>query len=367
MLRFTEIKTGIGRQEMQEPSKHDIDAVAYFIEAVRELKDSPFFSEEYGRLRISIRTGKRKNKLTGLFPDQHIQRSMILPFRLVWQQNEICHYLRVVNILKRYIPEFRNILDRVVFNVEKKNVMQIQMPELNHEPLPLKDIIDIWFNTRYLHVGSSAQCGRFNREYFDRLNKQFGPLSFECDFLVAVKEVGVLFFNILSFAEIFMQICFEHGWKPSFVFDFADQPKNENIERWSPGFTLKGKTTPSKKVWRLRRRQDYRALSSFLDLTRITNTKIAKIVHECASFNEFIDRCDIVVKKTNRIKSGNNSYTSSYACMDNHSTAIKNRRCRTGFVAKQKDGTIVCSTTCIPVLREQYIEFRNAFSRRPFK
>jgi len=98
------------------PSQPEIDAVAYFVEAVRELRSSPFFVEEYRSLSITMTAGEPKENIQGVFPDRNIVRSTLVPFRRVWQQSEPCYHVKVSNILKRYVPKFRAFLNSLAFD-----------------------------------------------------------------------------------------------------------------------------------------------------------------------------------------------------------------------------------------------------------
>jgi len=347
---------------IEHPTQSEINAIAHFVEAVRELRHSPFFIEEHRSLRIEMRKGKIK----GVFPDPNIQSRILIPFRRVWQQREVCYYQKVINILKKYIPAIRGVFDVLAPDARRTSIMQIQMPNSTNTPLLPSDIIDIWLNTHYMHVGKAPNCGRFTREYFDLLNNQIGPVFFEFYFLSAVQEFSCWFFNIQTYAESFLTTLTEYGLKPSFLFGSAEQDKN--IERWTPGFTPKRKTTPTKKVWRLRRRNHYDGFNNFLDLIGVSNTATANHLHTCDSFDKFVEHCDVVLKNTNEIGlTEQTNYTRIQGCFDNHPTVMQNLRCRKGVIAKQKNGTLVWSEEYVPVLRDQYIEFRNAFNAKPFK
>ncbi len=199
----------------ESPTQEEIDKVAHFVEAIRELRRSPFFIEEYKNLSISAHQVKpKKEDIKGHFPDHNIVEAAIIPFRRVWQKTEPCYYMTITNIIKKYVPEFRNILDSMLPH-ENKLTIEL-MPffrDINLSPL---DAIDIWFNTKYLHVGKSSRKGRFNRKDFERNNNQIGSVLFEFFFLMAMYEVGICFFNILQFGEHFLKHFAKDGLVPSF-------------------------------------------------------------------------------------------------------------------------------------------------------
>ena len=62
---------------------------------------------------------------------------------------------------------------------------------------------------------------------------------------------------------------------------------------------------------------------------------------------------------------GCNWYTAK-KYIDNYPTVVKNRRSRRGFVGKRRDGALVWGEDYVPVLRDQYVEFRQALMREPF-
>ena len=137
-----------------KPTQPEVDAVAHFVEAARELQQSPFFMEEYRSLNISMCEGDPKEKIQGEFPDPSILRAVLVPFRRVWHKSEPCHYAKVTRILKRHIPEFRWFLDSVAFDGARPAIRHF--PWFKDCPLSATEIIDLWLNTRYHHVGRSS-------------------------------------------------------------------------------------------------------------------------------------------------------------------------------------------------------------------
>lgn len=345
------------------PSQKELDAVGHFVEAVRELRRSPFFVEEYSSLRISMREGDPKENIKGHFPDPNILQGMLVPFRRVWQQNEPCHHMKVAKILKKHVPDFRCFLDSVVFNDERTVVRN--MPWFRDVVLSLTDVINVWLNTRYLHIGKSSRHGRFTREDFDNLNSQIGPVLFEFYFLSAVHEAGISFFNILQCAESFFRGFTKQGLTPSFP--IRSVYEDGNVERKTIGYTP-DEDTPSKRVWRLRRRRHYDGFNHFLDLIGCTDASVASLLTLSDSFDNFVKRSGIVLERTDDLRSlDKEDFTHFEGCIDNYPTVLRNRRCRRGFVVKRRDGTLVWEEEYVPVLRDQYTEFREAFSKEQFR
>lgn len=148
----------------ETPSQSDIDAIAYFVEGARELRTSPFFIEEYMSLGISMREGDPMEKVEGRFPDPNVLQSVLVPFRRIWHQSEPCYHARVVNVLKKHMVDCQALLASFRFRNEKS--VAKQMPFLRNIDLSPTDVIDLWLNTRYHHVGKSSRNGRFTREDF---------------------------------------------------------------------------------------------------------------------------------------------------------------------------------------------------------
>ena len=193
------------------PEQRKIDAVAHFVEAVRELQLSPFFVEEFQSLSISMKDGDPKENIKAKFPDPNILKGMLVPFRRAWNQNEPCHHAEVINILKQYNPKLRGLLDS--FSINGSRAVMQHYPWFKDQPLSLSDVINIWINTKYHHVGKSQRYGKFTRKDFDRFSTNIGPILFEFCFLSALQEVGCALFNIQIYAEAFLQQFAEKGLK----------------------------------------------------------------------------------------------------------------------------------------------------------
>jgi len=348
---------------VETPKQAELDAVAHFVEATSELRSSPFFVEEYRSLSISMREGDPKDKIQGQFPDPNVIRSVLVPFRRLWHQNEPCQYAKVAKILKRYVPEFRGFLDSLALDGDRSVLRQ--MPWFKDITLSLTDVIDVWLNTRYHHVGKSPRRGRFTRADFDQLNDGIGPVLFEFYFLSAVHEAGIAFFNTLQCAESFLRGFAKRGLTPSFALE--PHPAEVNVQRRTPGFTPAA-DTPEQRVWRLRRRRHYDGLNYFLSVTQMPDVSVARFLNECSSFDEFVDRSGTTMEKVEDIGAIDKEDCTHFGgCIDNHPTAMRNRRSRRGFVARRRDGALLWGEEYLPVLRDQYIEFRAAFLKEPFQ
>lgn len=347
-----------------KPSQQEIDAVAHFVEAVRELRRSPFFIEEYRNLSISMSEGDSEEKIKGHFPDPNILCAMLVPFRRLWQQNESCYYLKVANIIKKYIPNFRGFIDSVLPNKKQSIFLPHSLLKDKDINLPLSDIIDIWLNTRYMHTGRGSRRGKFNRSDFERFNTEIGPVLFEFCFLAAVQDVGICFFNMQQCAESFLRGFSMQGLSPTF--DICMDIEDGNVNRTTPGFTPKP-DTPAQRVWRLRRRRRYDGLNKFLSLIQYTNSQIACLLNNCEKFDDFAVGANVSLEQTDDLNSlDKDNITHFSGCMDNPLATVRDQRLRKGFVVKRRDGKLICSEDYVPVLRDQYLEFRNVFRQEMF-
>jgi len=300
--------------------------------------------------------------MKGRFPDPNIVRAMLVPFRRVWQQREPCQYLKVANILKKYVPELRGFIDSVLLDREGPPVTR--PPWCKDMNLSLTDVVDLWLNTRYLHVGKTARQGRFTRQDFERDRSQIGPVPFEFYFLSAVHEAGICFFNILQCAQSFLRDSAQHDLVPSFAFE--PDAAQEYVERTTPDFTPE-EDSPRQRVWRLRRRRHYDGLNGFLDLVACPDERAAQLISQCQCFDEFVIEFNVDLEHAAHFNDLNqDDFTHFRPCIDNYPATVKNRRSRRGFVWKRRNGTLVWGEDYVPVLRDQYIEFRQALMQEPF-
>jgi hypothetical protein len=352
------------RTMSEHPTQEEIDAVAYFVEAVRELRSSPFFIEEYTNLAHSISTDDPKGH--GQFQDTNIVKAVIVPFRRVWQQNEPCQYRKIMNILKKHVPKFQGFLDFILPD-DNGSIGSIikAMPCFQNIDLSLTDVINIWLNTRYLHIGKSVRKGKFTRKDFERFNSQIGPVLFEFYFLTSIHEMGICFLNILQCAESFLHGLAQQGLVPSFP--FQANTVAGNVERRTPGFTPEP-DSPEQRVWRLRRRNHYSGISKFLNLVGCSDQLVATLIRECSSFDDFVLRLNVHLEHASDLTAlSHEDIIHREGCGDNYRTVIKNGKSRRGFVITRRNGTLVWGGDYIPILRDQYVEFREAMMAEHFK
>lgn len=344
------------------PSQEEIDAVAHFVEAARELKDSPFFKQEYGSLSLSIREGAAREEIEGNFPDQQIIQGAVVPFRRVWHQGEVCYHARVVNILRRYVPFYRSFLTPILFTDERSMAGSFEWTR--DCGLTPTEVIDLWLNTRYHHVGR-GRPSLPSRDDFDRFNQSLGPVLFEFYFLQSLFEFGISLFNVLQCAEGFIRTAEEEGLNPSFQPVTTRDPR---IRRGTPGYTPPTESAHHR-VWRLRRRNDYRGISYLMDISNLTDEVVAGLLVNCDSFDQFASEAGLSLEHTDDFEAARDieNFNAMGGAIDNHFAAVRNGKCRRGFVGRRRDSTLVWGEDFVPIVTDQYAAFRAAHLREPFE
>lgn len=338
------------------PTQEQVDAIVHFVEAVRELKQSPFYIEEYSSLKLSMKEGATKDEVHAHLPDPSVMRGVIVPFRRVWQQNEPCHFTRVSNILKKHIPFFRVFIDPLAMDKTQDAVNLF--PSWKNDELSYQDLIDVWLNTRFLHVGSSNKSGKFDRSDFEQLEGQIGTVLFEYYFALAIWEFGIYFFNILPFAEGFISDVAQRGLRPSF--SMASAKLEESVRRATPGFTPEHET-PAHRVWCLRRRRVYAAFNDFLRFADHSDQRAAELIGECDSFDQFSVQSGIKLSFQTEFEIPEGHQFSAFCgVIDEHMTAVRNQRRRRGFIGRNGDYSLVLGADALSIISEQYSYFRSA-------
>lgn len=344
------------------PTQEEIDAIAHFIEAIRQLKKSPFFLQEYRSLSISIGEGQPMEEMRGHFPDPEIVRAALVPFRRVWLQSEPCNHARVANLLMRYVEAYRDFLGSLLFRDKTSTCGQFGwFKDCGFSP---SEVIDLWLNTRYHHVGASRRTGSYTRTDFDDLERKLGPVLNEFYFLHSVQEVGVSLFNTLGCAERFLEIQALQGQKPSFTYPAREDSR---IERSTPGFTP-AENSAEQKVWRLRRRREFDGVNRLFEIAALSDGAVANFLFTAEELDalivasgmriEHVEDFEAVFRRENIGTGG--------GAIDSHLFATRNRKCRRGFVGKRDDGSLIWSEDFLPIVRDQYLEFRQAFFGEPF-
>lgn len=161
---------------MDAPSTEELDGVALYIITARELKSCRFFVEEHHQLSISFRHGDPPEAVQGRFPDPDTVSAALIPFRKLWMKGEPCFYRHVANTIKMHCEDLRWLVD---FSFCLNSDAPRMVPFLRDVELSTEDVVDMWLNTRYMHVGKARRKGRFSREDFARWERDIGPTLFE--------------------------------------------------------------------------------------------------------------------------------------------------------------------------------------------
>ncbi len=348
------------------PTHREIDALAHFVETARELKGTAYFKEEHRSLSISRREGESDEQMRGKFPDMEIVRSAIVPFRRLWQEREPCNHRKVANILRRYVEEYRDFLEPLEFNDKTALAGQLFEWTRNSGMTP-SQVIDLWLNTKHHHTGRDNRAGKYTRDDFERFNKQLGPVRNEFYFLYSLNEVGTWFFNLLICASRYLEILAAQGHKPSF--DYC-APEDSRIERSTPGFSPEPDGAPRQRVWRLRRRFHYDGVNRFFEITELPDDRVATLLSKCETFDALTEACRFMFEHTDDFEARfqqDESVNFMTGCLDNNFTVARNRKCRRGFIARRPGAPFLIGEDFLPIVREQYSEFRNAFLKEHFE
>lgn len=344
------------------PTQAEIDAIAHFVEAVQELHSAAFFTEEYRSLKISWKEGADKKDITAHFPDPEIVRSALVPFRRVWHQSEACFYQRIINILFRYEPFCRDFLSPILMT--DKRSLVAQCPWIKDCGMSATQVINLWLNTRYHHVGKGNK-GLYTRSDFDEMDEKLGPVLHEYFFLQSISEFSISLFNILQLAEKFLVLNIGRGIKPSFAFG----PRlDKHVQRNTPGYTPP-KETAEHRVWRLRRRSKFDGLNYLLDTSDLSDLIVAKLLEECITFDDFAKAAGLHFKEVDNFDDAirTQSVTHASGAIDEHMTACRNGKCRRGFVAKHENGDYLYNEDYLQIIHDQFIDFRKAYISIPFQ
>ena len=241
------------------PTQREVDAVAHFIQAARELKASPIFTEEQSEISVAY-DGRG---VTYQVPDPRVRDAMVIPFRRIWMPGEPTYFDRICNILKRYAPQWRPYIDFFKDSCrharEKFDSLGVGDPGMSPE-----DVINLWLYCRLTHVGATGTKGKFSREDYERELTRLGAAKFEYLFLAACHHIGLWYINVLQVAEgVLSNELASEGLKPSFVLDddlaaHGARALNDGVrfERSTPGITIAPDDLPAQ-LDLLRRRRAF--------------------------------------------------------------------------------------------------------------
>jgi hypothetical protein len=188
---------------------------------------------------------------------------------------------------------------------------------------------------------------------------------FEFYFLQSLFEFGISLFNVLQCAEGFIRTAEEEGLNPSFQPVTTRDPR---IRRGTPGYTPPTESAHHR-VWRLRRRNDYRGISYLMDISNLTDEVVAGLLVNCDSFDQFASEAGLSLEHTDDFEAARDieNFNAMGGAIDNHFAAVRNGKCRRGFVGRRRDSTLVWGEDFVPIVTDQYAAFRAAHLREPFE
>lgn len=341
--------------ENEKPTQEEVDAVAFFAEAVTELSNSAFIQEEFQSLSFS--PGNSNGSQDGAtFPDSDVVKSALVPFRRVWHQGEPCYFRRVANILYKHQEYTRHFLRPLAFDDDTALVNQMWLRECELSP---SDVINLWLNTRYHHVGKSKMAGKFTREDFERYEQKIGPVRFEFIFLFAVQEVTVFLQNILKCASLFLESA---ETNPS----FGKSGVKVIVVRTTPGVT-NDLLSPEMKIWRLRRRRNYDAIHKLLEMGSVPDASVVSALEPESTLENLIERVAISLVDCDNFQEAMETGGLCKMSGSVDTRIWRGSHFRRGFVGRHNDGRVFHGEDFLEIARDQFPGFRDSFFRAPFE
>lgn len=342
---------------MATPSTAEMNTVALFILAARELKTCRFWMEEHRNLKCFVEQGNGTPKVRYCFPDPETVAAAVLAFRKLWSDDEACYHATAKNVIYRHCPRLRCVIDDCWHNTTG---MLAFMSRQHGVDVPAGKIVGLWLNTRFLHIGKSRRKGRFTREEFKEIEAAVGPSRFEYCFLTCMWNYGVYVRNLANIAEAFLQWCDGNGWSPDL--DVRPQEPSTDVQRGTPGFEQDG--SPVEQLcWRLRRQNKYRAFADVADRLGVTDSSMA--AHACRydSFLSFCQSFGVGLGHDEELPLLSEEEVVYYGTTtDEHARCIELGRVRQGLWVLTRDQQIRWSGEWLDIVEEQYAIVRREVS-----
>jgi hypothetical protein len=198
---------------MPEVTQDDVDAVAAYVEAARELRESPFFGEDESTSWM-VDPRSKGGIAQAKFGSGQVLTAMVLPFRRIWMQKEPSYFFHVYNILRKHCPnhEMNRQMDGIRADyVRYRDQWQLPPRGVGCDQTP-KQIINLWLNNRLAHTEKDP----VKAKAFRRLCDQIGEAKIEGLFRTAALSMGCCYINLLQVAETALAHWAEHdGIAPS--------------------------------------------------------------------------------------------------------------------------------------------------------
>lgn len=338
---------------MEVPSQDALDTVALFVVAARQLKTCRFWMEEHQNLTCIVEQSKGTPKVSYRLPDPETVAAAVLAFRKLWNEEDACHHGKAKNVIYKHCPRLQHIIDE---SWQHTHGMLEFLSRQHRLDVATKDIVTVWLNTQFLHVGKGRRRGRFTREDFQKMEAAIGASRFEYCFLMCMWHYGIYFRNLFNIAEAFLRWCGSTGLSPSV--DITPQGPAVDVQRATPGFQQHG--SPAEQLcWRLRRMRKYRAFADVAEQLGLTDTSMATHISGSDTFSCFCQSLDVTLVREQApplLESRDGVYFGSM--VDEPSPCIQLGRVRKGFWQLTRDRRIRWSDEWLAVVEEQYASVR---------
>jgi hypothetical protein len=342
-------------------NQEEIDAVALYVEAAEELRNEHFFSEDEHIILSGINPSCPFPEQATFGLPEHL-KSALAPFRRLWMRTELTHFGKVHGILCRECPEepLRNYIKSLGRAFREAKRRWSVPPGLATTAIKPEGIIDIWLNTRFAHVGSSARAGEFERQDFDKLQASIGAARFEFLFRLTVREIGVIFINLLPVAMAALAYWKEREGKAPSV-SIATPFGGHGTQKAADGSWISRNAptqeTLDQKLQRLLKRQRFDHLRTFIELLlprcHEEDVKLclsARTVVDCETIQVLMDRLQIDIENLEGMPAAGSFEAGTTFAASPGGSIISAYRMRDGKIAVTKDG--------IPFFGQMYAQLR---------
>ncbi len=184
---------------MPDITREEADAVARFIEAARELRESPFFGEDEPKTGWSVDPGSKGGVADITVGSSQVLTQMLLPFRRIWMKKEPSNFYKICNILRRHnpSPDMQSFIDSIRADhgrCSKQWPTSTDSMECRQTP---EDFVNSYLNNLIAH--SEKDESKANQ--FAELRDEIGHSKAEALFRIALQAIGCCYINVLPVAE----------------------------------------------------------------------------------------------------------------------------------------------------------------------
>jgi hypothetical protein len=185
-----------------------------------------------------------------------------------------------------------------------------------------QQIVDLWLNAYYFHVGGIPTAIPTTREEFLRAEAELGPEVFEYLFQSAIYTIGLCFLNLGPFASRALGLWANEGYMPS------DDPTHPSpiVHRATPGIEDRYHSEPER-LARLCRKSPFRQVAMILEYMSVDKILAVDVVRKADDVMQMVEFAG------HRVREGE---TVDYNCIgrfsmmaDDHSRVL-----RLGYVRK---------------------------------